>query len=168
MRKDRLYPQLFVGTQPSPDQFVPIRNFKLPIKPLGGLWTSTWIPSRQTSDWIEWCRCEQFGDPDKRDWWLLTPDPQARIVTINDHADLKALWKDYSYCYHKGKHFNYEALDFECIADDYDAIHLTRAGQRRTRLTLDINLYGWDCESTCWLRWKFTGIERIHTAGTQR
>lgn len=55
----------------------------------------------------------------------------------------------------------------EAIAKKYDAVHLTSEGQWRTRHSTP-NLYGWDCESTLWLRWKFEKVEYIGEMGYMR
>lgn len=49
-------------------------------------------------------------------------------------------------------------LNFEMIAVDWDIIWLTKQGMRETHLTMPFNLYGWDCESSVWLRDKFEVI----------
>lgn len=124
-------------------------------KPKGGLWTSTYC-SEIGSAWVQWCLGEDFGVPGGG-WrsWLLEPDPAARVLEIDSHADLHRVSASY------GLPIEYpgplSALDFERLAVDYDAIHLTEAGQWATRLTHPLSLYGWDCESVLWLRWAFVG-----------
>jgi hypothetical protein len=50
-------------------------------------------------------------------------------------------------------------FDFEKLAQDYDAMHLTKRGQIETRFSYDVNLWGgWDCESTVWFRWVFAEV----------
>lgn len=151
--------QLFLSNAtPMPELFVPITNRQF-VKPAGGMWTSTYIAEGHTSGWINWCRDEEFGDVDILRWFLLTPSPGARVLTIDSIADMDAMYtcySDYSLSY---AYLN--MIDFEAMARDYDAMRITARGQWATRLCLPRNLYGWDCESTCWFRWSFTKIKEV-------
>jgi hypothetical protein len=126
-----------------------------------GFWTSTYDP-RTGSGWVQWCLDEEFccdrANP-VFPLWTLEPDPVARIYTVDTYADLEALVAEYP---HRRDYPNrgYGAWtdlkpNWEHIARDYDAVHLTEEGQWATRLTHPLDLYGWDCESTLWLRWMF-------------
>ena len=143
--------------EPRAQWFEPVvnRNF---VKPKHGLWTSTWLGEEKVSGWIEWCRSEGFSTGAHRTW-LLTPEPEARIAVVREMQDLKTLLNLYPL--HRGKSENHymQYLDFERMARDFDGMHLTDAGQWETRLT-EPNLYGWDCESTCWFRWPFDRVEQ--------
>ncbi len=153
--------QLFIGEkQPSSDLMEPITKGILPVKPKGGLWTSTWDDEAYTSGWIEWLKDSELRDPYARQWWLLTPHEQTRIYTINAISDLRRLISLYPLFNTMG----YSTIDYERIVHDYDAIHLTENGQEETRLTYPTNLYGWDCESTLWLHWRFTDVRQIATS----
>lgn len=55
-------------------------------------------------------------------------------------------------------------LDFPAIAEAYDGIYLTAAGEGAVRFLdfsgggstrFDLSLYGWDCETVLWFRWRF-------------
>lgn len=120
-------------------------------KPHGGLWTSTW--TGDGSDWTRWCEDDGFRVPSE-EWsgLLLTPCADARIYTIDDIDDLRALVRQYP----AG-----DVADYVAVAREFDAIHLTDAGQWATRMTLDLDLYGWDCESTVWFRWTFESAEPV-------
>lgn len=131
------------------------------VKPVGGLWTSTWNAKQKTSEWVEWCRDNDFGNPDNYLWHLLTPSSEVRIAVIDSFADLMALLKSYprpmpSVLAFWEQHY----LDFEKMSQDYDAVHLTVRGQRQTHLSYP-GLYGWDCESCLWFRWMFTKVRQI-------
>ncbi len=122
------------------------------VKPRGGLWTSSLIEGR--SEWVDWVEDEVFGDPFSLEWYILYPDPTARILVIDSLADLTRILKT-------GWQKSYPTSgvrwpDFEAIAERYDAMHLTSSGQWATRLTYPDSLYGWDCESTLWFHWCFT------------
>src|SRR5437016_4054794 len=69
--------------------------FRKKPKSTTGLWTSSWREETQDSDWIEWCRGENFGDPDTSQWFLLTPREDVKLYIIDSLADLEKLMKDY-------------------------------------------------------------------------
>lgn len=166
MSDDPFMTQLYVCEGvPSEEKFVPARN-----RPLGGvpkpdhktgLWTSTWRPETQDSSWVEWCRgesyhAEEYGDCGR--WWLLRVRPHVRIYTVDRLHDLEQLLDWY------GRRdldllprFLSQVIDFEAAAKQYDGIHLTEEGQMDTRFS-EPNLYGWDCESTLWMRWSFDEV----------
>jgi hypothetical protein len=152
-----LAPQLYVGSMPTEAQFRPIENEW--HKPRGGLWTSTYDP-RLGSDWVQWCLSEEFGVPEAG-WqsWVLTPTNDARVLTIDSLVDLELVCRDYLA---KPEHLGSMCpLDYERLAEEYDAVHLTEQGQWRTRLSLHHSLYGWDCESSLWLRWAFSDVQSL-------
>jgi hypothetical protein len=60
-----------------------------------GLWTSTWRPETHDSDWVEWCRGDNFGNPDGKHWHLLTPKPDVNLYVIDSKNDLKRLFHLY-------------------------------------------------------------------------
>ncbi len=156
-------------TKPSPKRMKPVTNNDRFIpKPSGGLWTSTWDAARRMSEWLEWCYVEE------PDWvkptWLLTIAEDARIYEINGASDLRQLCTRYvsekqraALAQFPALAELYPSLDFEAIAQDYDAIHLTAHGEGATRFSHP-SLYGWDCESTLWLHWAFTHIEAVTVA----
>jgi hypothetical protein len=116
-------------------------------KPLGGLWTSTWLG--YGSDWTRWCEDNDWDSP--TDAWrgfLLAPKSDARVLVIDSVADMLRLpWES-----PKG----WWGVNWATVFDAYDGVHLTERGQRATHLpALDRDLYGWDAESTCWARWVF-------------
>ncbi len=145
--------------RPEPGLFLPIEASPWPSsKPraagrkAGGLWTST-FDEHHGSDWVQWSLGEEFRcDRESASWqtWLLDPDPAARVVDIDSYADLAALVAAYP-------GGDYPA--WHDIAVDFDAVHLSERGQWATRLSGPFNLYGWDCESTLWLRWAFAAVE---------
>ena len=151
--------QLFVGrSKPTRENFQRVRNDPgLGIKPRGGLWTSTFSEATG-SGWVEWCLAESYGIPKNYQWhaWMLVPAPEALILEIDSYEDLRRTLEDDGYgirpapLWNRGMSLNYEKL-----ADHFDAIHLTDNGQWKTRLSLPHTLYGYDCESTLWLRWQF-------------
>jgi hypothetical protein len=155
-RRQALGPQLFTGgsgAQPVEAKFQPPRNQPFFVKPTGGLWTSTYS-EEDGSDWVRWCLAEGYAGPVFR-CWLLQPNPSARVFEIDSYADLGRGLDRYGLSQELG--LSMKILDFEAMARDYDAIHLTHAGRRATHLSAPHNLYGWDCETTLWLHWSFAG-----------
>ena len=144
-------------TQPCERQFVPISNRSF-VKPKGGMWTSTWLGEPEVSGWAQWCRSESFSMGEHQTW-LLTPKPNLRIANVDGMADLKALLTRYPLNRGKAEDQFFQYLNFERMAQDYDGMHITEEGQWDTRLTQP-NLYGWDCESTCWFHWVFDQVEQ--------
>lgn len=138
-------------------------------KPRGGLWTST-LSGEQGSAWVQWCLSEGFDcdreDPTWPSCWGLDPDPQARIVVIDSYGDLRGLCLKYGRTHTFGEDadggpFHDTYPDWTLLAEHYDAVHMTEEGQWATRLSEPLNLYGWDCESTLWLRWAFTSVKLL-------
>jgi hypothetical protein len=130
-------------------EVAPVQNHAW-VKPDGGFWTSSFIEGR--SEWVDWIDSAGFSDPYSLAWHVLTPDPAARILLVDTLADLHRLLRRCG----AEKAYGRRWPDFEAIAAQYDAMHLTSEGQRRTRMTHPDSLYGWDCESTLWFRWCFT------------
>lgn len=114
-------------------------------KPVGGLWSSPYTPGKKyISDWDRFCKEENF---DKEDWSkgiIFKLKDNARIYTIDSYEDLTVLVNKYP---NEKSIIRTDALDFNKIAEDYDAIHLTEEGQWKTRNTYPNTLYGWDCET---------------------
>lgn len=164
--------QLYVGfKKPVREEFKTVKNRNF-VKPSGGFWTSTYL-EEFGSDWVQWCLGEHFSLPEDHKWdsWLLVPEKDAKIYTIDSYHDLHVLMEKYKatlempgvpkellssltspFMTH---------LDFEKLANDYDGIRLTQKGQWETRFSEPYTLYGWDCESTLWLNYKFEKVEYI-------
>jgi hypothetical protein len=100
--------------------------------------------------------------------YLLYPEV-ANIFVIDSLEDLQDLLYTHrldtpGWTGSSGVYYQDEYLDFEELARDYDALHLTVRGQWKTRMTRP-NLYGWDVESTLWFRWKFNRVEFLGRLG---
>lgn len=155
-----------------PDEFQPVRNDAMTImrkKPAQGtgLWTSTYV--HQRSAWVDWCIGHDFSDPYAQYWLVLTPDPAARIYTIDTRADLMTLLQRYPFVHPSSQHFfmpgplqyYFLGIDFERMSQDYDALHLTSRGNIAD---VELILSSWDCESTVWFRWMFTALKDVTPA----
>lgn len=139
-----------------PSLFRPIQNYLHGVcKPLGGLWTSTYNQVHG-SEWVDYAT-SIWGE--RPAWYahLLTPDPTARIATIHTLDDVYALLERY-----EDKEMPdflremFVCFDFERMMQDYDALHLSRAGLFDTKRSWRPRFDAWDVESTCWFRWKFS------------
>lgn len=129
-------------------------------KPRGGLWTSTWTGPETISDWVRWCSGEHWGDHEGGFVSLLTPDPTAKVYLIDSLAALLALHERYPHRESVARYGYTNWVDWRLVAFDYDAVRLTQAAHFATRLTHP-GTYSWDCESTCWFRWRFTDVEHL-------
>ena len=111
--------------------FKPIRNLDF-VKPSGGLWTS---PVDCSWGWKEWG--EQVGYSDFRTSFNLKF--HGKVFEVDDAADLLGVKGET-----RGSMFS---IDFEHLADRFDAFHLTARGEMATRFHDGLSLYGWDCET---------------------
>lgn len=142
------------------EQVAPVENDG--VKPRFGFWTSTYREG--ISEWVEAAEDMDFA-PYAQNWFVLAPR-EARVLVIDTLQDLKHLLDRYPH--RPIKKLRMRWLDFEAIAEEWDAIHLTSGGQWATRLTHPDSLYGWDSESTLWFRWCFESWRRIETAGNKQ
>ena len=116
-------------------KFNPISDIPFRNKPGGGLWTS---PVDSEHSWVDWCESVNFRACDK----YYDVDFYGKLLTIDNERDLDLLpWIE-----HEGRHFvSFQALC--ALGFTYDAIHLTAKGERETRFSNPLSLYGWDCET---------------------
>lgn len=164
-----LPPVVWVGNPAVPDRRPLRRNLLLPVanrphlsmyaKPLGGLWTSPLrTDGRYESGWIEWCWENEvihwLGDA-----WVLRPT-EARVFTIHDEVDLRSLHKRFGGWDQRATYAE-PFIDWPAVGREYDAVHLTEHGQWATRMTNPFTLYGWDCETVFWFRWRFSSHHRL-------
>ena len=121
--------------------FLPIENTPCSNKPgKTGLWAS---PIDSEYGWKDWCEEENFRECQERLSFQFRLSDSARVYVIDGVSDLVNIpHKMGSNGCLLGSY-----IDFEEMATKYDAIFLTVEGQWATRLSTEINLYGWDCES---------------------
>ena len=157
---DTLSDQTFVGVRNSQD----MAFIKKPTRGTG-LWTSTWREETQDSDWVEWCHGNDFGDPYKKNWLLLTPKDDIKLYMIDSLKDLHRLLRDHGYRdpIMEAVGIMKTTIDFERLSLEYDGIWLTEQGNQETHLSYPEDLNAWDCESILWFRWCFTEVQRIAT-----
>lgn len=146
------------------DLMVPVRNGPrgVTLKPeTGGLWTS---PADSEWGWEHWCRSEQMQW--LKDRYVLTVEPDVRLLLIDSEADLMGLWHHYHLPDVIVGPYRYRVLDFEAMAAEWDGLWLTEHGFHRTRwVGLGSDLWmvgtsGWDCETILWFRWAFTEVTK--------
>ena len=143
-----------------PKLIAPIANVRNFIKPDGGLWTSTYLGLPAISEWVCWARAEEPAWA-RGGLYLLEPAADSRIYTIDEYADLAHLMSRYpSPSRNLDPDFMLATPDFERMALDYDALHLSVSGQQATQWGDHYKLI-WDCESTLWFRWSFSKVQKL-------
>ena len=157
-------PQLFCTRKKEFGKILPVKNIICyPVKPTGGLWTSTYTPNDEyPSAWVKWCIKEQPEWIKDINFFLLIPKENVNVFIINSFDDLKYLCE--RFIWPKADSISdvkiFAPLDWEEIAEYYDGVMLTEKGERETRHSYP-SLYGWDCESTLWFRNVFKEIKKI-------
>lgn len=154
----KLNPQLYTHIYDE-SQFIPPNGSRCMCKPQdGGLWTSTYNPEIG-SRWIEWCKWEDFRLGDIKDFVSLLYPKICRVFIIDSEEDARRFLTEFGI----REDYYYESyeIDFEKFAKQYDALHLTDKGQYETRFMHPPTFYGWDCESTLWMRPMFVGMTTI-------
>lgn len=134
-------PQIWVnndnGDPPAAELHRPVSQPYRLTKPTGGMWTST---LGEEQGWLGWLKDEGYGDAKPGDrWhvaskWKLTVRPDATIYEIDSLADLVRLIELYP---SENTHPMFDRhVEWLAVAEDFDGVHLTAAGQWRTRMPL--------------------------------
>jgi hypothetical protein len=132
------------------NEFDPIKNTLHGwVKPFGGLWLSP----ANNNDWFNWCIENEFRLHELITSFTVTLKPTAKVLTINSYSDLKFIVEHSKYGMSK-MIVEGRVPNFENLAQDYDAMYLTKKGLNETHLSLPYNLYGWDCESILLFHYK--------------
>ena len=144
-----------------PEQFIPVRNGDWMPKPAHGtgLWGSRDTQSEDYFGWEEWCRENHFNlDRLSHSFRFILPD--SHILVLSSEEDLIPLpklnpwepkeigWMEdlkpgeipTSEQLHEFYAPNWCYLDFEKLAEEYDAIELRNSGLFRDSLST------WDCD----------------------
>lgn len=173
------------GSPPSEDSLItpsepPTRWERYALKPVGGLFTSTMIG--RVSPMLAAIALGVgdlrlgFGQPPYA-IWRMEVDPSARIFEIHSPNDWHDLCVSYPAEGNSGRHAGNEP-DFSRdprrlvpgwskVARDWDAVHLSFGGYLTSEQVRVESEHGWtyhwawDHEATLWLRWMFTGCERL-------
>jgi hypothetical protein len=94
-------------------------------------------------------------------WYRLYPEPSS-IIYIDDEDDMWSLIKAYPRAPNQELSPIGEMVDWHQVAEDCDAVWVTANGQAETRFPRAVGhmgLYGWDCETVWWSRWRFRKVE---------
>lgn len=121
--------------------FCRIRNREYSNKPFGGLWAS---PEESDITWKEWCDFEEFRKYDENDCFKFKLKPNAKVLVLeckDDLANLPRVEVDLTYI-----SMNID-IDFEKLAEDYDAIMVYIRRGKEYFDSLYHELYGWDCDT---------------------
>lgn len=178
--------QLHTGKRPLKYRFEKPRNYGVEarggyMKPVGGLWTSTWETAFEDG-WPSWLLSEDWRTDQLREAWLLEP-VECRVIELAGFDMVHEFMKRYATELYQFPHPHlqypsiYEGTVYgtaqqafntpsaacpvwENVAKDADAVRLLTPWAMDVRLGPYLAFYGWDCESTIWLRWKFRGPAR--------
>jgi len=113
----------------------PVVNSPEWCKPKGGLWTS---PVGCEESWAAWCESEAFRKLETSFYLLYG----GRTLVIDSQEDL------IPHAVIESSYGRKMFMDYEALSKEFDAIHLTAAGQWSTRLPdHGPDLYGWDVET---------------------
>lgn len=163
---DQISKQIWVSREksdrPQSEKLKPISSLKTPIKPHGGMWTSSYTPDCEYDcDWIRWSSVEEYKCG--RHKWLMYPEDNLNILVIDSESDLnsiKSRYKKNSQTDIPWTNNDNTAIDFKSISGDFDAIRLTKNGLKDTRFS-NLGFYGWDCECVLSFNWNWYDYEYI-------
>ncbi len=127
-------------------------NIKHRNKPMNVLWTSPVNPETGESEWMEWCRRERFRlDFYENQRWHIVPKEDCKILTLlPDSEELR------KYTMENDNLCCRQQLNFEAIANDYDALYIPEA--TRLKHAWDM-LDGWDVATCIFLAPKYTVMD---------
>ena len=141
-------------------------------KPKRAFWTCTYLPVA-ISPWLHSPENQLSGPPQA---WEVTVTEAARVLEIHSRDAWSALARFYP---RKEAGFTYTSAprrpqsaarvdpDWSALSRDWDGIHLSIGGWLTAEDVpyesegVTTELRGWDMESTVWLRWSFSSVERI-------
>lgn len=116
------------------NEFMPVSNWRLRNKPMGGLWAS---PLDAERGWKNWCEAEEFAECDEKNSFRFRLARGAKVYHIRNKKDVDALPEQ------KERLEFVRSVDFEkMMKDGWQAIelHLSECPE------LYWALYGWDCD----------------------
>jgi hypothetical protein len=188
IQRKTLPTQLHTGKQPLKERFEPPQNYGEEkragyMKPYGGMWTSTWGTAFDEG-WPAWCLRESFHIGQFEEAWLLEPE-ECRVIELigfdmcheflsrygqelyrfpDDMGKLPPFFR--SDGPHAKAHERWHTPSAVCpvwekVAEEVDAVRLLTPYSPDVRLGPYLCFNAWDCESTIWLSWKFSGVTRV-------
>lgn len=135
--------------KPTVKNFRPIILNNVATKCEGGLWTSPIFEGEKKSEWQKWCENAHMGPAPHR--WHIIPDEDCRVLTVReDLMNLRGYVR-------KGASIVPYILDYEKIAQDYDALYVPDSVQRRYR-QWNMLFNGYDVESCLFFRPKYQAL----------
>ncbi len=152
---NRMNEEVFItlgcGNNFDSSKFNQIENSPYFCKPKGGLWSS---PEKSSWGWKQWVESEMpewMKEKYGLSQFRFRLKPGSKVYRIDSVIDL--LMVPYKIKMGPLSCFG-DLIDFEGMAEEYDAILLTESGQENTRWSDEygMSLYGWDCESLLVLR----------------
>lgn len=98
---------------------------------------------------------------DRERLWLLDPERDTLLYAIDSFDDIKALADEYPHRSNNPKNPTVHP-DWQRVRDEglFDAVHVTARAIESVKAQPPADqwrLFGWDVESTLWLRWRLTG-----------
>ena len=127
-----------------PEVFAPIKNMSFFSKPYGGLWASD-INAKY--GWINWMTENDYLGRKNymENWFKFKLTDVANVLTITNVSQLNSLphREDADILVGNKPFACWQLLDFEKIAEKYDAIEVIISSDWK----LYQELYGWDCDS---------------------
>lgn len=131
------------------NKFQKIKNSRSRNKPIGGLWTS---PVNSEYGWKDFVESESYKkDRYLNDCVLISLKDSAKIFKIDSNQDFKEAPKRSTEIGETDWYPPIKYLDFEKLAEDYDALWLTYNGVKDLSYfdgdLLIGDLYGWDVET---------------------
>lgn len=145
--------QVYAGKyMPAEHSVTVIRNRKCFSKPHGGFWTST--KRGNGSAFIEWCECEYEAFLTDRRRWEVVVKPDVKVFDFHGSEDIVKLQELQVL---EENEMGQVQINWEELSKHYDAFHLCEEAVQFE----EINLWGWDAESTVWFRWCFDGSREL-------
>lgn len=178
--------QLRCGSEPKKELFREVGNYGESertgfMKPVGGLWTSTWDTAFEDG-WPQWCIGEEFNLDHLSEAWLLEPVEcnvielfgfdQCHDFMVRYAKELYQLpktelrhWDSDPYNAYARAYEHFDTPSMACpvwteVVKDADCVRLLTPYAMDVRLGPYLCFNGWDCESTIWLRWRFSGAAK--------
>lgn len=127
-----------------PKAFVPVTNFEVMNKPIGGLWAS---PADAKYSWFKWSMNNDFYTDRLKTSFEFELSPDARILELTrDNVWELPMVKDAGlWCIprDRDKYFGMVmGIDFEALAREWDVLECSLTEYPE----LYWSLYGWDCD----------------------
>ena len=127
-----------------PKAFVPITNFEVMNKPLGGLWAS---PVDAERGWHDWVKDNQFYPKRLEENFTFELSQNARVLELTPenvlHLPLQENAADWMIERSEASPYGMiMGVDFEALAREWDVLECSLSEYP----SLYWSLYGWDCD----------------------